>query len=178
MLVVKHVQSKVFSHGHVNVTVALKVYVRLSSIVLVAAKDWTQQYATSDTSHHSLRSMCWTKQPYNAFWNKLPDPKLPEMPCVIAANSKIFAQPEIASGHRSLPEAVDASGVRTEVQNHDGCAAATHDSLLHKTSCKSDLSGKAAHESAGNSCWLSCRWRHACVLLFLLAFWVHVLPNT
>ena len=148
--------------------------------MLVAAKDWTQKYATSDTSHHSLRFMCWAKQPYDAFWNKLPDLKCPEIPCVVAdlANSKIFVQPEVASGHRSLPEAVHAPGVRTEVQIQDECAAVTDDSLLHKTSCKSDSSGKVAHESARNSCWLSHRWRHACILLVLLAFWVHVLPNT
>lgn len=165
MHVVKHGQSKVFSHEHVNVTAAQKAYVQLLSLVLAAAKDWTQQYATSDTSHHSLRSMCWIKQPYDAFWNKLPGLGRPDFPHVVAdsANDNILVQPVVDSGHKSLPEAANAPGVMTEVQSQDECAAVTDDSLLHKTSCKSDSSGKAAHKSAKNSRWLSCWWPPACM---------------
>ena len=137
----------------------------------VAAKDWTQLYATSDISHHSLRptySIWGTKQPYDAFWNKLPNLEHAGSPYVIAdsANSDTLVQPVVDSGHKSLAEAVDAPVVMTAVQTKD-VATMTDDSMSNKTSCKSDTSGKAAHKPASNR-W----WPPACALLVLLKYLV------
>lgn len=113
-------------------TAAQKVCVQMLCLVPAAAKDWTQQYATSDTSYHSLRSMCWTKQPYGTFWNKLPDLDRPEFPHVVAdsASDNIPVQPVADSGHKFLGRCSRCAWCHDiKFQAKNEYAAITNDSL-------------------------------------------------